>query len=606
MKTKLLIKLLFTLIVLLFLTSGCSSHKEVTKKKNSFGNETITDTKNAALEHFVNGSVAESKGNYNEAIMEFQQALSYDSSSGIYYALAKNYLLLGKIPQSLKYAVNSVKLDQSNVDYLKLLADIYSTAMQLDSSASVLSKVIQIDSSRIDAYYQLARLYENGKPLKAIEIYEKLLAKIGPEWNVLLRVSELYEQLGEYSSAVNSVNALLQIDPSNIAIKKLKCDLNIKNGNYDEALTTLDDILESTPDDLDARERKANLLLKNNDWQTAAKEFSYILNQSGIDLDIKIRVGAAYFEKSLDDSTLLPVAKEFFTQIDQDTLNWHVKLYLGTISLMQKDEDSFQINMNYAVENSIFNSQPWIRLGGLLFDKGKYQISELLMNSAIKKFPEDFAVNLILGLSYAQRSKHSIAEPYLKKSVELSPSDITALSAYGFTLHQIKRDDEAIEYLKRALIIDKSNVNLIGTLALIYDGKKDFQLSDSLYEKALTLDSVNALINNNFAYSLSERDLQLERALRMAEIAITVEPKNSSYLDTIGWVYFKLGNYNQAQNYLEKAIEYGGERSVYFDHLGDVMFMKGDIQKALEHWKKALKLDPINKLISEKIEKGGI
>jgi len=129
---------------------------------------------------------------------------------------------------------------------------------------------------------------------------------------------------------------------------------------------------------------------------------------------------------------------------------------------------------------------------------------------------------------------------------------------------------------------------------------------DSTYERALEIDSANATINNNLAYSLSERGIRLGEALVMAKIAIEKEPLNSSFLDTIGWVYYKLGDYEKAKEYLEKAIEVAGERPVMLDHLGDVLFKMGNKNLAMELWQKAYDLDTSNNQIKNKIEKGEI
>jgi Tfp pilus assembly protein PilF len=141
---------------------------------------------------------------------------------------------------------------------------------------------------------------------------------------------------------------------------------------------------------------------------------------------------------------------------------------------------------------------------------------------------------------------------------------------------------------------------------MIYDSVEKWNECDSTYEAALKIDSVNATVNNNYAYSLSERGIRLDEALEMAKIAIEKEPLNSSFLDTIGWVYFKLEDYENAKLYLEKAIEVAGERAVIMDHLGDVLFKMGNKNLAMEFWQKAYDLDTSNILIKNKIEKGEI
>ena len=312
------------------------------------------------------------------------------------------------------------------------------------------------------------------------------------------------------------------------------------------------------------------------------------------------------FNRAITDSTVLPIAKSFFTKLDKDTIDWQIKMYLGAIALSEGDDSIAIENFKFVTENANWNVAAWVRLGGLYFDNRKYDESEVVMNEAILSFPEDFYVNLILGLSLAQQSKHRDAEKYLKKSTLLNPTDITALSAYAFTLNQLKDDEKAIFYLNQALAIKPDDVQLIGTLAMIYNGMRVFEKSDSLYERALELDPNDPLINNNYSYAFATRGIQLDRALKMVKISVAADSLNSSYLDTIGWVYYMLGNFTDAKLYLEKAIEVGGKSSVMLDHLADAEYKLGNKDKAIELWKNALELEPTKIEIQNKIDKGAI
>jgi len=598
---------------LLFIIAGCSSSERTTKNVEESRDEEQTadtvnpaDAKSKAMEYFINGSVFETKGDYADAVLEFQDALKYDTSAGIYYALGKNYYYLGKTPQALANAKQAVDLDPGQLEYKSLVADIFSSASQFDSAAVVLEKMIAQDSTSLTSYYRLARIYETSKPLSAVKIYKKLTNIIGPEWNVLIRIADLYEKMGNIDEAANTIKQLLEIDPGNSSLYKLLIDYYSKAKKYDEAIAAANDLLQLNPDDLEAREKKAQVYLSKGDWESAAKEYSYILDKPGIPLDAKMRVGASYFMQSLKDSSLTPVAKEFFEKIDKDTTDWEVKMYLGAIAINQH-QDSLAIGLfRQVTQMAGWNVQAWVRLGGLYFDNHKYDEAVKVMDEAIQLFPDDFTVNLILGLSLAQSNKNSDAKPYLKKATDLNPSDVTALSAYGYTLSQLKENDEAMKYLKKALTLSPNDVNLLGTLGLIYDGLQDWGGCDSTYEKALSLDSTNALVNNNYAYSLSERGVQLDKALRMAEIAVNAEPLNASYLDTIGWVYFKLGQYEKAKEYIEKAIQVGGESSVMLEHLGDIIYKLGNKDKAKQMWEKSFSLDSTNNRVKIKIEKGEI
>ncbi len=592
---------------IVFLLYGCSAQKEITNNHEQsyiLNKSNAGDSSNAALNEFIDGSIAEAKGDYGTAVKYYNHVLQLKPGAGVYFALAKSYLYQNQLSYALPNARMAVKLDSSNIDYYNLLSDIYAEAKQFDSSAIVLSKIISIDSTDINAYYQLARIYENNRPSKAIQIYNQITSIIGPDWNVLMRVAELEANLGDFKGAAGSVQKLITIDPNNPGLQKLAAEYYMRAKMYKEALKTIDDVLLTNPDDIDAHQRKAQIYLAENNWDAASKEFSYILNRTDIPLEAKIRIGASYFEQSFKDSTLLPIAKQFFTKINRDTTDWQVKLYLGAISVDEKN-DSAAINyFKSATQLASWNVEGWVRLGGLYFDNKKYDEAALVMRQAIKSFPEDFRVNLILGLALAQNNKSQDALPYLKKAVNLNPKDPTALSAYGFTLSQLKQNDEAILYLKKALEITPNDVNLLGTLGLIYDGKKDWNECDSIYQQALKIDSSNALINNNYAYSLSERGIDLEKALRMAKKAISKEPENSAYLDTIGWVYYKMGEYKLAEKYADIAVKIDGTKSDLWEHLGDIEYKLGEKEKAVTTWKKALELDKNNAGLKQKIEKG--
>jgi tetratricopeptide (TPR) repeat protein len=587
---------------------GCST-SDISQSSSS-SEQNISDpeiAKQKAVEHFINGSIAESKGDYSSAIKEFNQALDYDTSAGICFSLAKNYFAINKLGNALKYSKLSVQLDSTKTEYQLLLADVFIQARENDSAAVVLEKILAADSTDVNTYYKLARIYENTRPLEAIKIYDRLINIIGLDWNVLLRVAELYEKLGYKEKAAESVEGLLEIDPSNVALQKLAIDFYVRNGYNEKALVMLDEMIETMPDDLEAREKRAQIFIIQNNWEGASKEFKYIIEKPDVPLETKVGIGATYFAKSFSDSTALPVAKEFFESIDKDTTDWQVKLYLGAIAL-NEGHDSLAIeNFKYVTENASWHVESWIRLGGLYFDNQRYEDAEIIMREAIELFPNDFAVNLILGLSLAQQNKALESKDYLKKAVELNPSDVNSLSAYGFTLSQLQENEEAVEYLKRALRIDPNNVNILGQLGLIYNNLEMMAESDSLYEYALQIDPQNALINNNYAYSLSERDLELERSLEMIEIAMAADSSNSSYLDTYGWIFFKLGDYDKAYYYIKKAIDVDGENNaVLLEHLGDVLFMQGKKEGALDLWKRALELDSSNETLMNKVSTGAI
>ncbi|HEX2962212.1 MAG TPA: tetratricopeptide repeat protein [Ignavibacteriales bacterium] len=589
---------------LAFLLFGCSSDKVQKSDDDGLTDSTESLQSKEAIEHFVDGSIADAKGDYSTAILEYQDALRMDPKAGVYYALAKDYLLTNKLSLALSNINSAIKLDSSNVDYFNVLADVYTNGHQIDSAAAAYEKIIKLDSGNVAAYYNLANIYQQSKPLQALNMYQKLLTITGPEWSVLARIAELYERLGNTDESVKTIEQLLTLDPSNVEVRKLLIESYIKENKFDKALSAIDELETKFPEDLSLREMKAQIFLQQDNWQKAMDEYRVILESPAVPLESKIKIGSIYLTQAMRDSTLLPVTREVFEKLDRDTANWQVKMVLGEIDLRERRDSAAISEFKQVTELARWNADAWTRLGGLYFDSKKYEEAAKILKEAVVNFPDNFPINLILGLSLSQMNSYSEAKPYLEKAVNLNPKDLTALSAYGYTLNQLKEPEAAVHYIKEALNLDSNNVDLIGTLGLIYNAQKKWPECDSAYSKALSLDSNNVLILNNYAYSLAERGLRLPEALKMAEKAVSIEPGNSSYLDTYGWVFFKMGNYEKAEEYIRKAIAIDSSNSTLIEHLGDINFKAGKKGKALEMWHEAYQLNTDNTELKTKIEKG--
>ncbi|MCX8106198.1 MAG: tetratricopeptide repeat protein [Ignavibacterium album] len=594
-------------ILLIFSLLNCSSSREVKSSEVVTKSEILLPSeqkKKIALDNFIDGNISFQQGNYALAVKRFETALQYDTSAGLFYAYAKAALYNNKLNIALDAARKAIELDSSQADYYDLLSDIYSLGKQKDSAIAVLEKTVNRFPTNQNFYYKLARLYQDDRPIKAIEMYEKIIDLIGPEWNVLFRLVELNNKLNNTEGVIKAINGLLEIDPSNIFLKKSLVENLLTVKRNAEAIELLNELIEIYPDDPELIQKKAQILLSENKWEEAYRTLETIFNDKKISLDAKLEIAYLFFEKSITDSTLKPITRQIFTQLDSDSSYWAVKIVLGALAI-EEGNDSLAIeNFKYVTENANWNVDAWIRLGALYFDNKKYEEAEKILSQAIQSFPDNYAINFILGISLAQQSKNEEAETFLKKAVSLNPNDVNTLSAYAYTLNQLKKDDLAIYYLNQALAIEPNDVNVIGTLALIYNAQKIFEKSDSLYERALELKPDDPLINNNYAYSLSTRGIKLERALKMVNLSLDKDSLNTAYLDTKGWILYQLGRYEEAKEFILKAIELGTKSAVIIDHLGDVEFKLGNKEKAIELWKEALQLDPTKKEIEDKIMKG--
>jgi tetratricopeptide (TPR) repeat protein len=212
---------------------------------------------------------------------------------------------------------------------------------------------------------------------------------------------------------------------------------------------------------------------------------------------------------------------------------------------------------------------------------------------------------LYSGISMMLQDSLDTSIPYLEKALSMVPEDPMANYYLGSVLDQLNRTEEAIPYYKNAIRVRPEWMSALSALAGAYDKLKMYVYSDSLFQQAIQIDSENALMLNNYAYSLSERGLRLEEAMAMAQKALSQAPENGAYLDTVGWIYYQMGDYEKALGYIKKAYDQREDSAVVIEHLGDVYYRLQMEPEAERSWKEALKLDQDNLELREKLNKLG-
>ena len=102
------------------------------------------------------------------------------------------------------------------------------------------------------------------------------------------------------------------------------------------------------------------------------------------------------------------------------------------------------------------------------------------------------------------------------------------------------------------------------------------------------IDPDNATVLNDLGYMYADRNVHLDDALKMLQKAVALEPTNGSFLDSLGWVYFRLGQYGPAEDNLHKAIERSPTDASIHDHLGQVYAKSGRLQLAVAQWERSM------------------
>ena len=569
-------------LILAFLFVGCGGSKQIAATTATPQSKPLARDRNAelnhdrAIQHFIDGVTLDAKDQYAEAILEYQEVLQYDPNAATYYAISRDYALLGKMSRASEAASDAVNLDSMKIAYRENYAAILLNLFQQDLAIQQYEAIVRIDSSSTTDWFNLARLYEQKQPLRALSIYGKLLDGDPDNWDVLLQSAELCGNLGRYDTAAAYYKRMLLIDPSNRALQRQLAETYSKAGKMDDAVRLLESMHEQDEADVQVSAILGEVYLEQGQYQKALPLFQSLLKLVKTNPEIKLRIGVAYVGQIQRDSTFADKAKTIFEQLENELPNdFRVYWYLGVIATSQKQDSLAGSYFERVTSLDQKNAEAWWFLGSNYFDRGEFQKLLQSMDRARALFPNDARFFMLTGLAYSRLGQPEPALHMLEQSYKINPKD----------------------------------VNTLGQLALTYDGLKRWKESDSLYEEALRVDSTSAaaaIILNNYGYSLAGRGLQIQRALAMASKAVAMDPNNASYLDTLGWIYFVMGNYAEAERYIAKAVATGVASAEVTEHLGDVYFRLGNKDKALEYWEHALNMDKGNQALRQKIDRGSL
>jgi tetratricopeptide (TPR) repeat protein len=195
---------------------------------------------------------------------------------------------------------------------------------------------------------------------------------------------------------------------------------------------------------------------------------------------------------------------------------------------------------------------------------------------------------------------------YSQRAMELFPDQPVPYLFSGIGYLQLKNYESAVKAFNRGVKLVGDNDEMLAEFYMYlgdsYHSLKDTSESDKAYEKSLALKNDNAYVLNNYAYYLSLRNRNLDKAETMSKKAVTLDPKNSSFQDTYGWVLYKLQKYDDARTWVGKALEDKDSVSAeVMEHYGDILYKLGDAGQALEFWQRAKAKGPGSVLLDRKI-----
>ena len=458
--------------------------------------------------------------------------------------LALSYFMQGEFLMSQgNYALailefqEAIALDPNASTIHVAIADGYSRLGKLKRSETHLKIAIELNPDETEGLDMLGQIYFSQKRYSyAREVYERLHITDPDNLDYIFTIADLHRIQKNWDLSIDYY--MLAYDVNTLAIKALEQALQIAlSANKLKRAEEICELMHNdTPDDLDILNTYKDLTLYNQNYKKSLSLLEKIEKQSGITNEVLLQRSALYEE------------------LDQK------ELALETALVAHKN-DSLNIDILH-------------RIVSLLMDQNQNEEAIKYNQKITKNHPNDprgFINNAVMAMS---SKKPDQAIKALQPHVNKFYSDFTMQYLLGTAYYQTNDFDNAERYLAQALEIYPQSRNTKHNLALIYDSMGEWNLSDQLYIELIESDSTDAQAFNNYAYSLVERDKDIDFALELAQYAISLEPKSAAYLDTIGWIYFKLNHYDEALKYIKESLTIDSNNSTIQGHLNQIIKVK--------------------------------
>ncbi len=581
-----------------------------------------------------------------KAIDEYRQAVANDPGSEYLNAgLAELYLKTGRIGDAVNEAQDIIKQNPGNLDARRLLGRIYLRSLGdmragaqsqdvLQLAIQQYQEIVKQDPKSLEDHLLLGRLYRLNNDMVNSEKEFRTAVQLQPDSEeAVSTLSYLYNEEGDYNRALNILLSL----PENSRSAKLYAALGYtyeQKKDYKSAVQAYTKSVNADPDNLDAKRGLAQNLLNDNQPDAALEQYKEITEADPQDAQSYLRMADIYrhdgkFDQALavlkkaqaiaEDSFEVPysIASVYESvgrydeaaQILQDLLKRTAKaddayttpernnrsIFLERLGSVYRDQNKTQLALE--------TFRQMVALGDDSASRGYQQLVETYRDAkqwtqatavaaeATKKLPKDRGLKLIYAGQQADTGQPEVAIASVKAMLKGTPEDREvwiALAQMDSRLRRWKDAQEAIGKAEELLTKPEDKDYTTFIAGSIYERQKHYEQAEEAFHKVIAGDPRNAVALNYLGYMLADRGTRLDEALGYIRRAITLDPQNGAYLDSLGWVYYRMGNYELAEENLRKASERLSNDPTVHDHLADLYQKTGRLKQAVAHWERAV------------------
>jgi len=218
----------------------------------------------------------------------------------------------------------------------------------------------------------------------------------------------------------------------------------------------------------------------------------------------------------------------------------------------------------------------------------KYANAVQAARAALAEHPDDLRLIRLQAQALRQNGQADQSVTVMEDALKKHADDPAAYIAMAQLYADVDRGAQAVKVLQDAQAKFPADDSIVFELGAVYDKQKKFPDAEAAFKQLLARDGDNAPALNYLGYMLAERGERLDESVTLLRKALQIDPDNGSYLDSLGWAYFKSDKLDLAEDHLRRAADQLKTNSVIQDHYGDVLFKLGRYDDAIAAWTRAL------------------
>ena len=529
---------------------------------------------------YLEAEVQQQKGNLAAAFDLLAHCQEIDSTAPeVFFKQAQYYSQLKKDSMAMICFEKAAAGDTSNTTYQEILAQYYTHVGQYEKAIATYEQLYTNNRFRSDILEILIQLYSQKNDYQnIIKTLNRMEVEQGSNEKLSMAKVQVYSTQGKKKEAYKEILKLSDSHPNDLNYRVLLGDWQMENNMEKNALSTYDKVLKQEPDNVPAQMSMLSYYKSKDIDSLADRQLKKLLASKNTDVDDKLdlmkQVVAENEQKGGDSTKVLNLFKDVFEE-QKDDADMYI-LCGAYMNSKKMPHDSIAVMLNKVLEIAPDNAAARLQLIQYAWEKKDYTQAVALCKPAIEYNPDGMAFFYYLGLAYYLNNNLDDALSTFRKGVSVinSQSDPSLVSDY------------------------------YGFMGDILHTKGEETAAFAAYDSCLQWKDDNVPCLNNYAYYLSEKGKNLDRAEQMSFKTIKAEPKNSTYLDTYAWILFMQKRYAEAKIYIEQAVQSDSlQNNVILEHAGDIYAKNNELQQALVYWNESAKTaDKSNDLLFRKIK----